>query len=244
MSCRHYRFTFLAVAAVVFGLTGIGCSSLPLKKESSLIQKSLPDVVVDELVSDTQVLSTNAFGLAQAWWVPVEFWKVSLGRINPQLAQQVDSLLGEYSILAVVQADVSALGGFVFYPRQSLEQRLQVEWQREQEAPIMLDLVKKPNPAVRNLLQQLSPMLSRSMGEMGRNLQFFVFADRNAQGNRIVDPYAAGTLLIRLIPSETQGQTELTLDLPLNALFEPRFCSNGKPARATWRFCPWDGHPL
>lgn len=230
------------LALIVVGASG--CAGINTASTTPLVPKPLQKVIVDDLVSDTQVLRTNEFSLTQAWWIPLEFWQVSLGRINPQLAQQVESVLGEYSIVAVVQADVSALGGFVFYPREALQQRLVVKWQPEDGDAIPLRAEPNPNSAVRNLLQQLTPLLSRSMGEMGRNLQFFVFADRTESGQRIVNPYQTGALLIQLSASETQGDAVLSVDLPLNALYEPRFCANGKPAHVSWHYCPWDGKPL
>lgn len=206
--------------------------------------RPLENVVLDDLVANTQVMQTGVQGLTQAWWVPLEFWQVALGRINPLLAQQVQSVLGDYAIVAVVQADVSALGGFVFYPAESLRQRLQLEWQ-SQDGPVRtLEPVAQPDLAVRELIAQLTPLLGRSMGELGRNLQFFVIDDRDENGARIVDPYRAGRLHIRLAASETQPVAALELEFPLDALFEPRYCANGKPAHVSWRYCPWDGQLL
>lgn len=229
---------------LMLALSGCGTRAGLPARATAPEPKSLDQVVVDELVADTQILRTDASGLAQAWWVPIEFWQVSLGRINPQLAQQVESVLGDYSIIAVVQADVSALGGFVFYSRDELQQRLSVSWQPEAGAERQLQRVENPNMATRNLVQQLTPLLSRSMGEMGRNLQFFVLSDRDETGARVVSPYAPGALRIRLDASEAQPATTMNLDLPLNALYKPRYCANGKPAHITWKFCPWDGAPL
>ena len=238
-TCKRF---FLIMAVLVLGACSL--TAVSHKPAAEPVRKPLDKVVVDDLVSDTQVLRTDASGLAQAWWVPLEFWQVALGRINPPLAQQVQSVLGEYSIVAVVQADVSALGGFVFYPREELQQRLAVTWLPAHGDARLLAPVPSPNLAVRNLIQQLTPLLSRSMGEMGRNLQFFVMSDRDADGKRVVNPYEPGVLQIRLSASEAQAVTDLNLDLPLNALFEPRLCANGKSTHISWRFCPWDGQPL
>lgn len=246
MCPRLFIARLARVSLLASALWLVACSlNVPAENVAAApARKALHQVVVDDLVSDTQILRTDAAGLAQAWWIPLEFWQASLGRINPQLAQQVETVLGEYSIVAVVQADVSALGGFVFYPREEIQPRLTLTWQRAGVEERVLQLVPNPNLAVRNLIQQLTPLLGRSMGEMGRNLQFFVLADRDEQGQRIVNPYEPGLLTIHLAASEAQPATDLNLDLPLNALYEPRYCANGKPAHITWRYCPWDGKPL
>lgn len=234
------RVTLVMMAAAAV----MGCSSLSSTVPALPPHKPMASVSVDDLIADTQVIHTDPFSLVQAWWIPLEFWQASLGRINPQLAQEVSAILGDYSLVAVVQADVSALGGFVFYSRDDLQRRLRVQWQVDDATPVSLDLVTEPNVAVRNLVQQLSPLLSRTMGDMGRNLQFFVLNDRAADGGRLVDPYRRGQVLIGLSASETQPAAQLAVELPLDALFERRYCANGKPARVTWRFCPWDGRPL
>jgi hypothetical protein len=36
----------------------------------------------------------------------------------------------------------------------------------------------------------------------------------------------------------------VVLETPLNSLFVPRTCPNGKPAHVSWKFCPWGGERL
>lgn len=96
-------FTRFARCGVLASVLWLGACAVNAPAESTSavpVRKALHQVVVDDLVSDTQVLRTDASGLAQAWWIPLEFWQASLGRINPQLAQQVEAVLGEYSIVA------------------------------------------------------------------------------------------------------------------------------------------------
>jgi hypothetical protein len=31
------------------------------------------------------------------------------------------------------------------------------------------------------------------------------------------------------------------IDPPINALFVPRVCEDGREAQVTWKFCPWMG---
>ena len=34
------------------------------------------------------------------------------------------------------------------------------------------------------------------------------------------------------------------VELPINALFVPRLCSDGREAHVTWNYCPWTGERL
>lgn len=229
----------LSCAALTASTPPTDTSSRPLPA-----RKPLQEVVIDEFTRDTQALRTSDYAFVQAWWIPVEFWQAALSQVNPALAQQSLDVLKPYSMVAVVQADVTALGGFVFYPRADLQQRLQLQWQPAQGEVVTLQPVSQPNSTLQNLVTQLSPLLSRAMGEMGRNMQFFVFEDVKSDGTRVTDPYSAGMLRVNLAPSETQAAAQLDIELPVNALYEPRLCANGKPAHISWRYCPWDGQPL
>src|SRR5690606_706014 len=185
------RITLVMMAAAAV----MGCSSLSSTVPALPPHKPMVSVSVDDLIADTQVIHTDPFSLVQAWWIPLEFWQASLGRINPQLAQEVSAILGDYSLVAVVQADVSAHGGGVFYSRDDLPRRLRVQWQVISATPVSLDLVTEPNVAVRKLVQLLSPISSRTTGDMGRNLQFFVLSERADDGALIVEPYRRGQVL-------------------------------------------------
>lgn len=229
----------LALAVLLSSCAGL----MPESARTLPPHKPLAEVVLDDFTRDTQVLLSGDHALVQAWWIPVEFWQAALSQASPALAEQAVTRLQPYSMVAVVQADVSTLGGFAFYSRDDLQQRLQVQWQRGGQMQT-LSLPSSVSPAVQQLLMQLTPLLSRMMGDVGRNLHFFVLDNQDARGQRWVSPYEDGAVTIRLAATATQPAHTLTVELPVNALFEPRRCANGKPAHLSWRFCPWDGAPL
>lgn len=222
----------------------LSCSVFSPAVSSPPARKPLVDVVIDEFTHDTQVLHSEDYALTQAWWIPVEFWQAALSKVNPALAEQAVQILKSYSMVAVVQADVTALGGFAYYSRDEIAQRLQVQRVGAQGAPVALPQEKSVNPAVQNLLMQLTPLLGKAIGDMGRNMHFFVLADTDDKGQRLASPYETGRVQIQLGASETQPAQQLDIELPVNALFVPRLCANGKPAHVAWKYCPWDGKPL
>lgn len=222
----------------------VACSVFSPSSSSPPQRKSIADVVIDDFTHDTQVLHSEDYALTQAWWIPVEFWQAALSKVNPALAEQAVQILRPYSMVAVVQADVTALGGFAYYARDDIAQRLQVQRVDAQGVPVALPQEKSVNPAVQNLLMQLTPLLGKAIGDMGRNMHFFVLADTDAQGQRLASPYEPGRIQIQLAASDTQPVQQLDIDLPVNALFVPRLCANGKPAHVAWKYCPWDGKPL
>jgi hypothetical protein len=81
------------------------------------------------------------------------------------------------------------------------------------------------------------------MGNLGRNLHFFVFQDEE-KDSRIFSPFDSGAVVVKLSGRENRQDISLSIDRPIDSLLVPRLCANGKPAHVTWKFCPWDGKKL
>ena len=96
----------------------------------------------------------------------------------------------------------------------------------------------------RLLLKVLAPILEAALGNMGKNLNFYVLADK-VKGDRLVSPY--GHEHAQCFAHQQTGQRVLgpaEFFMPLDALYIPRKCPNGKPAHVSWVVCPWDGTKL
>jgi hypothetical protein len=93
------------------------------------------------------------------------------------------------------------------------------------------------------MIKMMSPMLEASLGKMGKNLQFFVLDDE-VGGKRLISPYDNSALRVSLTSKSGAAISPLVLEMPVDALFVPRTCPNGKPAHISWVVCPWDGTKL
>jgi hypothetical protein len=93
------------------------------------------------------------------------------------------------------------------------------------------------------LLKVLGPILSSAMGPMGQNMNFFVLDDHK-KGGRLISPYEPGMLRITLTDNKGVKLEPLLIEFPLDSLYVPRRCPNGKPAHVSWMVCPWDGSKL
>jgi hypothetical protein len=210
-------------------------------------RKPFDEVNTDALTRETQITEGSDNALDLVWWLPVEFWQVAL-QSNPSLAQsqidQVVDTLRPYSVIAVVQADISPFGAFHFFDEAKVASGLQIDYVREGGTAINLPIGTTSDPDLNLLLKQLAPILSAAMGEMGQNFYFFPLADQNADGERIVSPYETGQLRIDLTDREGMPRPAFEIEFPLDSLFVPRLCRNGKPAHISWKYCPWDGKKL
>ena len=59
----------------------------------------------------------------------------------------------------------------------------------------------------------------------------------------MVDPYLQGLISVQIAKRNGDLMTA-DIEMPLNSLFVPRKCPNGKDAHISWKYCPWSGKLL
>ena len=219
--------------------------ALPLCANAGAFEKKQPkDVDISAMTNETQRTS-YAGGVHLAWWIPPEYWEASLsrdGNVTDAARKQVLDTLRGYSMLAVVQAEVGALGNFTFYERDAVIKGLKLELSDGKDWASLVPLAEVPQKLA-PLLKVLGPILSSAMGPMGQNMNFFVLDDQK-KGGRLISPYEPGMLRITLSDNKGVKLEPLLIEFPLDSLYVPRRCPNGKPAHVSWMVCPWDGSKL
>ena len=207
-------------------------------------KKQPKDVDVSAMTNETQRTS-YAGGVHLAWWIPPEYWEASLsrdGNVTDAARKQVLDTLRGYSMIAVVQAEVGALGNFTFYERDAIVKGMKLELSDGKTWTPIAPLPEVPERLV-PLLKVLGPILSSAMGPMGQNMNFFVLDDQK-KGGRLISPYETGALRISLSDNKGARLDPFLIEFPLDSLYVPRRCPNGKPAHVSWVVCPWDGSKL
>jgi len=211
---------------------------------SALEQVPIEEVQLNKFVEDTQrkMPATGQRHVAQVWWVPLEYWRSVVGRdlaISDAQKETIFLSLRNISLLAAVQADLSTSGELEFYSKQEIEKNLAVTFSNADRKDKKLIPVNKLDPNLKTLLKQIAPLLRAAMGNLGDNFHFFVFDDVSDSG-RTIDPYQQGLLSVDL-KSKSEFAMNTEIEMPLDSLFYPRHCPNGKEAHVSWKFCPWSG---
>lgn len=219
--------------------------TLALCTNASAFEKKRPkDVDISAMTNETQRTS-YAGGVHLAWWIPLEYWEASLSRdpnVTDTARKQVLDTLRKYSMLAVVQADVGPLGNFKFYEREAVRKGMKLEISDGKAWAPVMPVAEVPDELA-PLLKVLGPILSSAMGAMGENMNFFVLDDQK-KGGRMISPYDPGVLKISLTDDKGAALEPFLIEFPLDSLYVPRRCPNGKPAHISWVVCPWDGSKL
>jgi hypothetical protein len=212
-------------------------------------KKPIAAVDTDSLVKETQIsVPCGDSHVNVIWWIPFEFWQDLF--INDKTTSESDkktyiNTLKPYSLLAICQADITTLAMFDFYSKDEVEKNLDIILKaKDGSLKRLIPLGKKDiDPNLQLILEIIKPILTAAMGNMGQNFHFFVLQDYDLTGTRQVDPYRFGILNFRI--GQRSGKLmEAQIELPLNSLYVPRKCPNGKDAHVTWKYCPWTGEKL
>lgn len=207
--------------------------------------KPIAQVDTTRLATDLQAMSASDRKLDLIWWIPVEFWESTFRQTEELPEARANEILGvlrNHSVLAVVQADVSNFGAFHFYEKDRVMSGLKVQAVDADGKTHGISHTEPADPDLRLMLDQLKPILSQAMGNMGDNFYFLPLPAFNDDGDRMPSPYERG--LLRVILKRGETSSVLEVELPADSLFVPRLCPNGKPAHVSWTHCPWSGKKL
>ena len=230
----------LLISAMI--VLAVGTSLMAAEK------KIFKDIDIDAFSTDTQVTPQGAGDdhLALAWWIPNEFWKSIFSRdvttSETDKKAMLDAMSG-ISLLAVVQADITSLGAFKFYSKEEIDEKMLISFTDVSGKRRRLFPMQTIDPDLEVVLGAFTPILGAAMGNLGNNMHFYVLNDKSESSTRLLDPYRKGQINIQL---SKRNEVLMTagIEMPLNSLFVPRKCPNGKDAHISLKYCPWTGKRL
>lgn len=216
----------------------------------SFAAEKKPVIAIDEdaLTNETQVSlkGTGDDHMAFVWWIPNEFWEKVLSSdasINETEKNAMLQAMSGISLLAVVQANISEFGAFEFLSKEQIEKDMKLVYTGAEGKKQNVSIVKTIDPTLEVLLGVFKPILGAAMGSMGNSMHFFVLSDKVKSTNRLLNPYEKGKIDIQLKKKESVFMNT-SIEFPLNSLYVPRICPNGKEAHISWSYCPWTGKRL
>lgn len=207
----------------------------------TLITATGQQVNLDKFLTETQISNSDPNSMSLVWWIPIEFWKITLTQDGSMSEEQIDEFLSKlkpYVIFAVVDGEIGPFGGVTYTSFESITNTIQlVDRENTSYKPLKTtDL----DPDVQNLLAMIKPMMQNMMGQLGENMNFFVFDDfKKKEQFRIADPYAIGSVQIKFTDQKYMWRT------PIGALLPEKICPiDGELLDGSWKYCPHHGEPL
>ncbi|MEH1944104.1 MAG: hypothetical protein V7L01_28350 [Nostoc sp.] len=214
------------LSLMIAALTLFGLSPLPI---NALEQRPSKEIPIDEFVKETlQFAQVGNNQMNVAWYLPLEVFGAP-----PQ----------PVLVIAVVKAEILSTDSFKFASQVETQKGLKVTYTDSSGKSIVLAQAPK-NDDVDLFITEMKPFFTKLAGKFGEGMWFLTYKNVDASGKNIVSPYKPGKLKVSFNGKSGTRQPESTVELPLNSLFVPKLCPNGKPAHISWKYCPWDGTPL
>jgi hypothetical protein len=193
---------------------------------------------VEDIVRETQRLSTEGGKLSLVWWVPVDFWEASMkanGAVPDQVRVQVTSVMGDYTIIALMRAVPGPSGLQDIQPKEELLKNTQVEIGGKVVEPLPPDQI---SPAAQLLLAQLKPALASAAGAVGQGMEFVIYPGKT-EGKPLLNAAMPGALKITFYGKVQQWR------LPLGSLLPPKTDSKtGEQFPGNYEYNPFTGGKL
>jgi hypothetical protein len=144
-----------------------------------------------EFVQETQQSVTVSQQLTLAWWIPPEFWEVSLAanpNVPPETVTAVRDSFHDYQVFAVVRANmgIQGLTGAASKADLLANSRFQIGG----KAIPPIDSTQLPI-GVQTMLGAMRPLLSGMLGQLGQSMELIVYP-AVVDGQRLNDPLKPG----------------------------------------------------
>lgn len=231
----------LVLLCLAIGLIGVSAVCLAAER------KDLKKIDLDALSSELQKSAEPSDGMNLVWWVPPEFWRASMAQSKEadDGIEEVMKVMDKCVVIAVVRADISALGAFKFHGKDAVAKALTVTRADKDGNLTTLELQTELDDDMSNMLALVSSVLKNAMGGLGSNFHLFVYKGLDGKGNRIASPYEEGKLIVKLAKLSKEAGGTIEFETPVDALYVPRECTAcKKKAHIRWNFCPWCGKAL
>ena len=166
-----------------------------------------------EFIHETQQSTTVAQQLTLIWWIPVEFWDLSLANnpsVPPQAIEEVRKVFGDYQVFGVLRATTGLQGLSNVATRADLVGNARLEIDGKVISP--LDGDKVP-PGVQAMLGAMRPMLSGMLGQLGQSMELVVYP-ATVDGQRINDPRKPGAFQYGLYDQTFKWRLPLASMMP------------------------------
>lgn len=191
------------------------------------------DMVV--FIKETQQMTKTGQNMKLVWWIPTMYWDIALNGnpdVTEEAKQDILRSVEKYIIFAVLDGEIGALG----FSYKELENIKVIDDKDMVYKP--LNQEELPEETL-NLLNILKPTLSNLIGEMGKNMEFYVFPGTNEKGDKILNPTSTSNF------SVFYNGDSFNWRLPLGCLVPQKKCPvDDEKLSGSWKFCPWHGNEL
>lgn len=198
------------------------------------------EVDYQKFLGDCQRSTSESGELKMTWYIPIEFWEFTFQKeesLTEKEKEEFINLLKPYVIFAVVEGEMGTFGSVTYTSYESLfKSMVLLDKDNKSHKPIDHDDL---NGDIQTILAVFKPILKNMMGQLGENMNFYVFDDVNGKNERIIDPYEDGSFKLSYKKTSNEWIT------PLPSLLPEKVCPTDNILHdGSWLYCPWHGVKL
>jgi hypothetical protein len=178
--------------------------------------------------------------VVSVWWLPSEYWIAAAKELElpPEQVEEVRLLYRNYTLIAVLDADVRPDGSFDSLSTAEIVRRIEISVNGS-----TMEVLREVDPRLQKFSPQLTYVMRASLASFGPGLRLLPLPNIGRDGVPIVRGSSGGNVRVRY-KAAPGDEAEFWWHGPLTAIMGGKVCANGAPAEASWSFCPWDGKPL
>ncbi|WP_141456057.1 hypothetical protein [Pseudoxanthomonas sp. z9] len=218
----------------------LAAQALPGPAHAARVSVPPQEVKLDALTRDTQKHSLGGGRMEMVWWIPPEYWQISVAQnkgTDPETTADLGRMFGDYNIVAVVQGTVASDMEYRFTPESDVRDSTVLI---APDGRVLSVVAEDKVPArLAATLAFLRPILANSIGPLGKSMYFLVFPGNDAAGKRLADPLGDGHLRVK-----TSSKTH-DFRLPLGSLLpDKRDAASGESFPGDFLYNPYTGRQL
>jgi hypothetical protein len=191
-----------------------------------------------EFVHETQQSTMESGQLSLVWWIPPEYWEVSLdGRseVPPKTAADIRAAFRDYQVFALVRAKAGVQGLTALQSKEELVKNARFEVGGKAIPPVAPE--KLPT-GVQTMLGALKPMLGGMLGQLGQSMELVVYPGIQDK-QKLVDPMKPGSFQFILYDQTYRWRTPLGSLLPKKV--DPK---TGEEFPGNYEYNPYTGQKI
>lgn len=194
-------------------------------------------IELQKLISESQRIVQGPQKLTMVWWLPTEFWDVSM-RSNPNTTEgqreQFRRVVDDYLIFAVGSLDIGPFAGLTAKSKDDIIANTSLTVGTKEVSPLK-DSELSADAA--NFVRLMKPIIGQMLGQIGQGMEFILYP--NAQGKGKIRAAEKGEMRFVAFGENFEWK------LPLTSLLPPKVDPKTKQEfPGDFRFNPYTGDEL
>jgi hypothetical protein len=198
------------------------------------------DVNIMDLMRDTQQWNKRDNKMSLTWWIPTEYWRISLKgnhQVPPETVDHIENLFKDYIMIWACDLSINTNGSMIFSKEEDIATSIAIlDQNRKEHRPLKETDIDEEALAI---AKNMKPIFAQAIGQMGSGLNFFIFKVFDESNKSLINASHPGQFTV------VHSNSEFLWKLPLPTLMPAKICPVDKEKmKGNWIYCPIHGGKL